>query len=209
MLVMRSGVVGNDVGRSLSVDEFQGFAVTDDLAPVIFVNSQDYIAARIFTLIHELVHLWIGQSGVSKPDELEIPGSHVSVETFCNAVAAEVLVPESEFLNAWETCEGSVFRLATYFRVSRLVILRRAFELGRVTREYFFTAIGQTQYAPHKRKGGGRGDYLVNVANRHSPIFTDSVIADVRTGGTLYRDGARLLHMRLPTFTRLVQGGEF
>jgi Zn-dependent peptidase ImmA (M78 family) len=130
ILVMQSGIVGNDNRKTLSVDEFQGFVVADDIAPIVFINAKDYVAARIFTLAHELAHIWVGKSGILNPDEGDIRTRTPDTELFCNAVAAEVLVPQAEFLEAFETRNGSLIDLAMHFRVSRIVILRRAFELS-------------------------------------------------------------------------------
>src|SRR5262245_58864922 len=87
ILVMRSGLVGNDTRRTLSPDEFQGFAITDALAPLVFVNGRDFLRAQIFTLAHELTHLWIGESGVCTADEAHIKPDK-RVEGFCDSVAA-------------------------------------------------------------------------------------------------------------------------
>lgn len=210
ILVMRSSVVGNDNLRSLSVDEFQGFVVTDEIAPIVFINSADYVSARIFTLIHELAHIWIGESGVLNSDEANFSNEpQQTIETFCNAVAAETLVPKSEFLIEWEKHSGSIQNLAIHFRVSGIVIARRAYELERIDRDHFFAVVEDQKKRRKRQPKGGRSNYYENVGRRHSFVFMDSVVKDVRSGGTFFRDGARLLDMRLPTFTRMVESGEF
>lgn len=65
ILVMRSGVALGNTHRKLNVSEFRGFAISNALAPVVFINSADAPTARLFTLMHELVHVWIGSTGVS------------------------------------------------------------------------------------------------------------------------------------------------
>jgi len=208
ILVMRSGVVGNNVTRGLDAEDFQGFAIADAIAPVIFVNAADYVSARVFTLAHELAHIWIGKSGISNPDEAEIGEPHIDTESFCNAVAAETLVPKGEFLQSWQSFPASVGQVAAEFRVSRLVVLRRAYEFESIDKDQFFSWLPLVKGARKKRKGG-RGDHLQNIAARHSPRFMDSIIKDVRTGGTPFTDGARLLDMQVRTFARLVESGEY
>lgn len=140
VLVMRSGVVGNATRRKLSSREFQGFAVTDPFAPVVFVNSDDFKAAQVFTLIHELAHIWIGTSAISHFDLASRRDPETPVESFCNHVAVETLVPRVEFEAAWRDAdiESLAGRLARHFWVSTLVILRRAHELNKITRREFF-----------------------------------------------------------------------
>jgi Zn-dependent peptidase ImmA (M78 family)/transcriptional regulator with XRE-family HTH domain len=210
ILVMRSGVVGNNQGRALDPEEFQGFVITDPVAPLIFINSVDFVTARIFTMAHELAHIWIGKSGILNPAEDTEPQHTSNVEEFCNAVAAEVLVPSSEFLSRWPIEEGSIQALSRYFKVSGMVIVRRAHELDQIDDKQFaqLARIERSKRSLAKRKGGS-SDYYENVGRRHSFTLMDSIIHDVRSGGTFLRDGAALLDMRLPTFTRMVESGEF
>lgn len=203
ILVMRSGVVGNDTTRALSVKEFQGFAITDEIAPLVFVNSSDFKTAQVFTLAHELAHIWTGKSGISNPDETDVVTEESKVESFCNAVAAEVLVPAADFQREWQE-QMPIEKLARHFWVSKSVILRRAYELNKITRSVFFNSIthGQNELPSKKPLGG---DYFKNIPTRHSLRFTKALTEDVRRGRTVFRDAARLLSMKLPTLTKFME----
>ena len=85
-------VLGNlgSYHSELSVDVFRGFALADEFAPFVVINPRDSAAARGFTLLHELVHLWLGEPGISGGDPLD------PVEAFCNNVASSFLLPDEE-----------------------------------------------------------------------------------------------------------------
>jgi Zn-dependent peptidase ImmA (M78 family) len=203
ILVMRSGLVGNDTRHKLSPTEFQGFAISDPIAPIVFINGRDFLRAQIFTLAHELTHLWIGQSGVCTSDEAHVKREQ-QVEEFCDAVAAEVLVPKAEFVNDW-ALEPDISKLAKKYWVSTFVTLRRAYETKRLTREEFLTLYKQEAAKRSAVKRGKGGKYYESVATRHSRRLAKAVVKDVHEGGTVFRDGARLLHLKVATFSKFME----
>lgn len=208
VLVMISGIVGANSGRRLDVDEFRGFALADPLAPLIFVNGADSVAAQIFTLVHELAHLWIGASALT--DEPPPSGAQDPLERWCDRVAAEVLVPLADLRATYEGSPETdeLERLARRYRVSTRVVLRRIFEAEflswtdfRVRDEYEQKRIAALAGARPKRRGG---DYYRAQPLRTSRRFTRALITDALEGTTSFRDAYHLLTIRKhTTFTRL------
>ena len=101
VMAVVNGVVGNNTHRKLNVAEFRGFALTDAYAPLVFINGADAKSAQMFTLAHELAHVWLGSEGegVSGFDGI-FPGD-ARVEKFCDQAAAEFLVPARELKDLW------------------------------------------------------------------------------------------------------------
>ncbi len=206
ILVMRNSIVGNNTHRPLSVDEFRGFALSDPVAPLIFINSRDAKSAQIFTLAHELVHLWIGQSGVSNPllnKEKKGKGGK-KVETFCNKTAAEVLVPEAQFLADWNNeipAQENIALLAQQYRVSQLVIARRGYDLNVLVYDEFQDFYRQAVQYDKKKKnklsestGGPKPDTMRKF--RNGKLFSQAVAAAALEGRLLLRDAGSLLGIK-------------
>jgi Zn-dependent peptidase ImmA (M78 family) len=137
IIVLRSGHIRGDTSRTLSVDEFRGFALVDDYAPLIFINGADAPAAQLFTIAHELAHIWVGKTGVSNLDKTYSTGGRV--EIYCNTVAAEVLLPIEELKSSWKGGIGDISdvnRISDKYKVSRIVVARRARDAGLMTEAY-------------------------------------------------------------------------
>ncbi len=215
VLVMISSYVGSNTRRSLDVEEFRGFALSDDLAPVIFVNGADTKAGQMFTLAHELAHLWLGASGVSNIGMRHTRG-FPEEEVWCNRVAAELLVPMQELrqqLRPAVPLNDLKERLRRHFKVSTLVILRRLLDAGYLQREEFEHA-WQAEYerlrriiAREKQRGGG-GNYYNSLPVRVSRRFLHAVLASAYEGRTLFRDAHQLLGIRKASTFRKVTNEE-
>ena len=208
VLVVFNGVVGNNNHRKLDPTEFQGFALVDEYAPLVFVNSADYIASQMFTLAHEVAHLFVGETGLSVFDRL-LPADD-ETEQFCDQVAAEFLVPQ-QALQALQACWPTVQDLgnrhqaiARKSKVSAIVAARRALDLGLIERDAFFGF-----YDDHKRQGVGRrftgeGGNFWNIQKwRIGPRFAGAVARAAREGRLLYREAYSLTDLRGDTFERM------
>lgn len=207
VLVMVSGVVGNNTRRKLAPAEFRGFALSDNLAPLVFINGADTKAAQMFTLAHELAHLWLGQSALSDLSPIAAPSN--DVERWCNLVAAELLVPAAfltgEF-RATTHIQAEAERLARVFKVSTLVVIRRLHDVGALSRETMWRAYEAEleRLLAIEREPGG--NFYLTQAARVSKRFARALVVSTLEGQTLHRDAFRLLGFsKLETFRELGQ----
>lgn len=209
VLVMRNGIVGNNTHRPLDVSEFRGFAIADLYAPIIFINGKDAKGAQMFTLMHELAHLWLGRSGVSNLDKTLPPDNEV--ERWSNAVAAEILVPETELREAWDLLGrrlDSLSHVTRRFKVSSLVILRRLFDLGVIDRATFRERYDaeEARFARDPAQVESGGDFYRTQTARVSKRFATALVTDTLEGRTGWREAFSLLGVRgTSTFEELAR----
>ncbi|TVR71903.1 MAG: ImmA/IrrE family metallo-endopeptidase [Marinilabiliales bacterium] len=186
---------------TLDSDELQGFAIADSYAPFVFINTDDWNAPQLFTLVHELAHLWIAKSGISNAVQpvLEDKDKYDPVELFCSEVAANALMPKEYMLrieSASMKTPGEVFGISKRLGVSSFAFLVRALKLNLITVDEYrylkkeadkgfqdFLRQEENRKARQKEREGGPSPYLLRV-NKNSRLFTQ-IVLDAFKGGSL------------------------
>ena len=199
-----SGIVGNNTRRSIDVDECRGFVIVDEYAPFMFINSADAKAAQMFTIIHELAHIWLGVSAGFDMKQL-LPADD-PVEILCDQVAAEFLVPEAYFMETWQE-EQDFEKLNRVFKVSPIVVARRALDLDLINRNEFFSFynyyIDKIINIDSNRSRGG--NFYTTAKKRVGLRFASFVNNAVRENKLLYRDAYKLTGLKGDTYARFAK----
>ncbi len=209
MLVVFNGVVGNDTHRKLDRHEFQGFALIDRYAPLIFVNGADFKAAQMFTLAHELAHVFAGAAGVTNLDAAQAPVH--DMERFCNAVAAEFLVPEEELTAHWRrggAVADALQAVARQFKVSVLVAAWRTLHQGLIDRDEFRRFYDAYQQHAARRPDESGGNFWNSQNVRIGRRFGAAVRRAVMEGRLSWREAYSLTGLRgdaFDTFARRLE----
>lgn len=205
VLVMTTGIVGNNTRRRLDPAEFRGFALVDSLAPLVFINGADTKAAQMFTLAHELAHVWLGESALSDVTTASTPARRV--EAWCNQVAAEILAPISLVKKEHapnDDLRSNLQRLARRFKVSTLVILRRLWDIGVLGREEHWSLYQHELDRVRDKATPRGGDFYRSQTARVGERFARAIVSSTLEGQTLYSDAFRLLGVKkLKSFQEL------
>lgn len=203
VLVMRNGVVGSNTHRPLDINEFRAFLLYDDVAPLIFINNNDSKAGKIFSLIHEYIHVLFEQDDVFLDP---YPGA-IPIERQINLLAAEVLMPQERILTYWKA-ENNVFtqieRLSNMLKVSRLALAIQLHGLGLINREIVEKIkMESIQRFDTKSAKGDRVDFYKTYHSRMSTVFTEAVVKSAESGEIGYTDAFRLLGVKGKTYDNI------
>lgn len=210
ILVMLNGIVGNNTHRSLDIEEFRAFTLIDDYAPLIFINSNDSQGAKLFSLVHECAHIWLGidnfyNDRVGRSDKVN------PKETLCNAVAAEILVPNCFFEKEWNHLSGKevndkICQLASLFHCSSIVIARKALDSGYIDKNSYDSVVNEAikSFNDSRKKTSG-GNYYATMATRLDHSLIIALDNSVREGKTQFTDAYRLTNTNRRTFSKLVE----
>ncbi|MEW6357079.1 MAG: ImmA/IrrE family metallo-endopeptidase [Planctomycetota bacterium] len=205
ILVVVNTIVQNNTHRKLNVDEFRGFVLVDEFAPVVFVNGADGKAAQMFTLAHELAHVFFGSSAAF--DLRQMQPADDPMERACNRVAAEFLVPEQKLRGIWQSVkrDSEPFQtIAREFKVSVLVAARRALDLSLIDKAAFLKFYREYQH-DERRTPPDRHKKPVFYPTQNLRIgrrFGSAVVRAAKEGKLLYSEAYRLTGLYGKTFDR-------
>ncbi len=204
IIVTFNGIVGNNTRRVIEPSECRGFVLVNKKAPFLFINSADAKAAQMFTIIHELAHIWIGETAGF--DNKQMLPADDPIEILCDKVAAEFLVPERYFIQKWSETRDYK-KLSKFFKVSPIVIGRRALDLNLIDKKTFFSFynnyIQQIKDKKDLNKTSG-GNFYATAKKRISLRFASYVNNAVNNNTLLYRDAYRLTSLKGDTYNKFI-----
>ena len=222
-------LVLGDLGHhtlSIGADVFRGFAIADPVAPFVVINAKDARPARAFTLIHELAHVFLGQTGVSGSVSTEQPTTeNARIERFCNDVASEFLLPERYFRTAGvkfdandvEAARVCIDLVASRWSVSEPMVAYRFQRTGELSsrayqtlrQEYHQRWLANVKKEKAKQKENDRGPsgYVIKYHNL-GHAFVDVVSRNFKERNLTHTNAARLLGAKaisIPGFLNFVE----
>jgi Zn-dependent peptidase ImmA (M78 family) len=206
-------ITGSDrANKSIGLEDAQGFAIVDKIAPFIFVNTKNTTNAKIFTVIHETVHLFLAESGISEDSiKFRKPECHEdAVENFCNMVASEVLMPEDIFREKMNEYSGlplknRITSLSEYFLVSELAVCVRLWKLKLIefkVYEQIYSDIKKRidEFLKEHRKKQKElkgGNYYASMASKNGKMLSQIAYYAYRENKILGTDLYKLLRIKL------------
>lgn len=209
VLVLVNGIVGQNTHHPLDINEFRAFVIIDQFAPAVFINTNDSKNGQLFSLLHEFAHILLGEQELYNAG-IKIENQTTEVEKKCNQFAAEILIPNNQFINKWDQFkniddEEKIAEVAAYFKVSEIVAARKAFDNYYISKKEY-NEIAQATfelYESNKRKEKKGGDYWNNLKFKMDSEMYSTVKNSVYEGDIQYTEALRLLGISRRAFDYL------
>lgn len=192
ILVMQNGVVGFDTHRKLELNEFRAFMLYDDYAPLIFVNGTDSTAGKIFSLMHEFVHILYQQDDIiSESSRVEIKANERKI----NQIAAEILIPQEIIKAKWIELENKdelarIDTISKMLKVSSYAVAVKLSEMRMIADNIVAVIASRSQ---NIRRSTSGGDFYKNYYAKMSSNFLKSVVSQAESGNLSYTYAFKLL----------------
>ena len=202
ILTLCSGIVGENNKRKLNIKEFRAFAKINDFAPLIFINCNDTWTGRLFSLFHEIAHIFLGKNDLYNVSYNALINSH-NTEVLCNKVASELIMP----LSVYNTLNMSIDDYATFFKCSKYVVVRRMLDLGDISKNEYDNYIEQFNAEFDKNRvnaKSGRGNFYNNKLFKLDNRFIDALNSSVVFGNTSYIEAYRLTDTTAKTYSNII-----
>lgn len=204
VMVCFNSVVGFNNSRPIPVNDCRGFALVNEYAPFIFVNSKDAKSAQVFTLIHEFAHVLTGYSAGIGGNENMIRTS--ALEKLCDQVAASLLVNADLLKEEWAKTGENYGVLAKMFKVSRFVIARRAKEIGLIGDARYFALYKQWMEEPlHTAGQSSGGQFYASAIKKCSRTFLIHLDNALSTFKVSNMEAYRLAGLKGDTFRQVIK----
>ena len=199
--VVSSSVVGNNTRRKIPLSECRGFVLVDEYSPFVFVHRDDYDNARIFTLLHEIAHIWLGESACFQNEDL-LPYDD-KIEKKCNEIAGELLLTEEDFNTIWRTDKSigeNIKNIADEYNLSKFVCLIKAYKLEKINLPEYKQNFHTLAKKVKKGKSQGGGNYYRNVPNRVGKVFLEYIQTALTNRSITFKSACNLTGLNLKTF---------
>jgi len=201
IIVLVNSVVGNNTHRTLNVNEFKGFVLYDDIAPVVFINNKDILSGKIFTLIYDVVHILIGES--ASFDYKDLQPANNKIEKFCDKCVAEFLVPTKELLEAYKQTKD-YRQLAKLFNISQIIITRRLCDLNLINKDDFIKFLQENQRKKHNKPVSKCGNFKETLKLRLSKRFISLLKSALYSDIISYKDALLVTDLKAKHLFELI-----
>ena len=202
IIVMQNGIVGSNTRRKLDINEFRGFMLYDEFAPLVFINTNDSQTGKIFTLVHEYIHILFEKEDVFIDADLN---GNSKLENKINKITAEFLMPRLHIKNYWNERENKLSQievLGKLFNVSRLALAIRLKELKLIEQPLVEKINEMTERDLENRRNisSEGGDYWTTYKSRYSNKFIETVIQGAESGDITYSYAFNLLNVKAKNY---------